>query len=190
MILSKAENYRRWQSGDFGNKLRAWRTVDEWRDSGFSDLVALRYLGEGGNGRCQYDLTPDQVEEEFEKWVGDGLEADKIMLNEMAPGHKNTVQGEYYAGVLLGSEGQTIVDPFLHSFEPYPMRIALQKSNSTSTGLRSREILKLFMTTPSYEDFQELVWRYPNHVLEVSVFERCLGDLPNRNAVVWEVRRY
>ena len=34
-ILSKSQNYRLWQGGAFGNKLRAWRTVDEWRDSGF-----------------------------------------------------------------------------------------------------------------------------------------------------------
>ena len=27
-------------------------------------------------------------------------------------------------------------------------------------------------------------------VIEVSVYDCCLGDLPGRNALVWEVRRY
>jgi len=46
------------------------------------------------------------------------------------------------------------------------------------------------MTPSSHDDWNELLERYPGHVLEVSIYDRCLGDLPNRNSLVWEVRKY
>jgi len=56
--------------------------------------------------------------------------------------------------------------------------------------LRSDLLLKLAMTPASHEDWNLLLERYPGHVLEVSVYDRCLGDTPGRNALVWEVREY
>ena len=35
-----------------------------------------------------------------------------------------------------------------------------------------------------------IVDKYPDHLLEVAVYNCCLDDLPNRNALVWEVRKY
>jgi hypothetical protein len=47
------------------------------------------------------------------------------------------------------------------------------------------------MTPSSWADFEALLELYPSHVLEVSVYAgTTVGDVPGRNAVVWEVRRY
>jgi hypothetical protein len=70
------------------------------------------------------------------------------------------------------------------------MRDALAEAPETSTGLASDLLLRSVMTPLSYEDWRLLLDRHPGHVLEVSVYEHCLGDTPGRNALVWEVRRY
>jgi hypothetical protein len=51
-------------------------------------------------------------------------------------------------------------------------------------------LIREAMTPSSYDDWLMLIDRYPGHVLEVSIYDRCLGDVPGRNALVWEVRRY
>jgi hypothetical protein len=186
-ILTKQQNYKLWASGAFGNRFLSWRSVAEWRASGFSGKVALRYLGGGGGGRCTYNLLPEEVEDEALRWVGEGADASKIMVNQMVPDQDRytTIQGEFYNGVF-----NDVVEPFLHTFYPAPMRTALAHQSLHTHGLRGRLLLKHFMTASSWEDFQVLLDQYPDHVLEVSVFSRCLGNIPGRNATVWEVRRY
>ena len=59
-----------------------------------------------------------------------------------------------------------------------------------ASGLRADLLLSSVMTPSSLDDWEMLTSRFPGHVLEVSVYDRCLGDVPGRNALVWEVRRY
>jgi hypothetical protein len=70
------------------------------------------------------------------------------------------------------------------------MRDALKLAPSVAQGLYSDVLIREAMTPSSYEDWKVLLDQYPGHVLEVSIFSRCLGDIPGRNALVWEVRRY
>jgi hypothetical protein len=51
-------------------------------------------------------------------------------------------------------------------------------------------MLKATMTPASHDDWLLLIDKYPKHVIEVSIYDCCLGDMPGRNALVWEVRRY
>ena len=93
-VLTKKQNYRLWQGGAFGNKLRAWRTVDEWRASGFQGKVALRQLGLGG-GRCAYDIYPADVVFVLGRWDVEGVSLENVMINEMASNEAMVLQGEY-----------------------------------------------------------------------------------------------
>ena len=61
-VLTKTKNYRLWQGGEYGNKLRAWRSVAEWRDSGFAGKVVLRTVGVG-EGPCAYNLDQGGVDQ-------------------------------------------------------------------------------------------------------------------------------
>ena len=70
------------------------------------------------------------------------------------------------------------------------MRDAPATAPETAQRLRSDLLLKLAMTPASHDDWNLLLGQYPGHVLEVSIYDRCLGDTPGRNALVWEVRRY
>ena len=186
-ILDKRTNYRLWQSGAFGNKLRAWRSLVEWRESGFAGLVVLRSLMDGG-GPCEYNLTPERAEEAVQRWLAKGHPPDRIMLNEAAPDQSVLLQGEYLNDIHLG--GPSYWGYFHYSRVKAQMRDALKEAPELAQGLRSDMMLRVAMTPSSYEDWLLLLDRYHGHVFEVSIYERCLGDTPGRNALVWEVRRY
>ena len=184
-ILTKKQNYALWQSGAFGNKLRAWRTIEAWRKSNFSGLVVLRMLFKEGDHLCRYNLDPSDVEQTLIDWsIYSGFSSAETMVNEAAPDQDVILQGEYLndPGLCWGY--------FLHSRSRMHMRDALKHNPVETRGLRSDLILRLAMTPSSYDDWQILLERYPGHVFEVSIYDRCLGDIPNRNALVWGVRKY
>jgi len=192
-VRTKVRNYDLWQSGAFGNRLRSWRTLDEWRASGYGGPVALRELSASA-GTVRYDLDPYEVVPALEEWLRRGGSSDAIMINEMAP-RCEILQGEYYNGVLAAGSPdprgtEAVVTPFFYSRLMVPMRRALRQAPERASGLWADLLLRGAMTTASHDDWRGLLDRYPDHVLEVSVFDRCLGDLPGRNALVWEVRRY
>lgn len=186
-ILNKRENFRQWQSGAFGNKLRAWRSPDEWLDSDFRGLVVLRSLMDGG-GPCEYNLTREQAHHAILRWEASGVPRERIMVNEAAPDQSVLLQGEYLNDIHLGDAPNW--GYFYYSRTKAQMRDALKAAPEVALGLRSDLMLRLAMTPSSYEDWLSLLSRYYGHVFEVSIYERCLGDIPGRNALVWEVRRY
>lgn len=59
-----------------------------------------------------------------------------------------------------------------------------------ATGLKAEVLLKGAMSPGSYEDFQILRETYPDHVIEFTVYDAPVGDIPHRNTIVWEVRLY
>ena len=190
-ILTKKQNYALWQSGAFGNKLRAWRTVEEWQASDYLGPVSLRTLGLG-NGPCRYDVPRFEVFSVISWWVDCfDIPRDSIMLNESAPDDAVVLQGEYLNDIPLYTESlEAQWGYFLHSCAKCKMLDALRLAPAVSTGLRSDLLIREAMSPSSHDDWQILLERYPGHVFEVSIYDRCLGDVPGRNALVWEVRRY
>ncbi len=184
-VTTKRQNYRLWQSGDFGNKLRAWRTVEEWRASGFGGRVVLRALLPVGGGPCRYNLAPDEVERTIGYWIAEGMSSDEIMINEAAPDQAAVLQGEYLNDIV-----GVYWNCFHYSRVAAHMRLALGAEMRMASGMASDLLLRGAMTPSSYEDWRVLLDRYPGHVLEVSIYGHCIGDIPGRNALVWEVRRY
>jgi hypothetical protein len=191
-VTTKAQSVRLWSTGAFGCKLRSWRDAQEWaadRDRGVG-RVALRVREGRGAGPCHYDVEWWQVMICLRAIVRRGYSVSQVMVCEMAPSEHLVVQGEYYAGALLDGAGGAEVGYLYYSRLKKHMRDALREHGEEARGLAADLILREAMTPSSYEDFRALVDLYPNHVLEVSVFDRCLGDVPGRNALVWEVRRY
>ena len=187
-VLNKVQNFRLWQGGAFGNKLRAWDTVRAWRLSDYRGPVALRCRAGLGGGPCIYDVIPGQVCLAIEEMYRRGAKDGEIMVNEMSP-NCEILQGEYL-NLLYGVGDDASWGYFHYSRVRARMREALSSQPEAASGLRAELLLQSHMTPASYEDWRMLVDKYPDHVLEVSVYDRCLGDLPNRNALVWEVRKY
>lgn len=57
-------------------------------------------------------------------------------------------------------------------------------------GITSHLMLKKHLNESSYADLEALRDKYPGHVYELSALDRNLGQIPGRNAVIWEVRTY
>lgn len=196
-ILSKRQNYRLWQGGAFGNKLRAWNSIEKWRADlqgegfhGRQGVFALRTLLPSGGGPCRFGLRSLGVMELVNEWCRCGLPRDAIMINEQAPDESIVVQGEYLNDVCV-VDGKTHWGYFYFSRVRMPMRPALTwRRPEVAYDLQANLMIREAMTPSSYEDWQVLLEQYPGHVLEVSIYSRCLGDIPGRNALVWEVRRY
>ena len=183
-ITSKEINYALWTTGGFGNRLRAWRSFEAWCESGFNGRVALRELGKAGGGQCAYNLDSAQVWPYYLHWIyEDGIDPGNIMFNEAAPDWRVQLQGELWTGG--DNEGY-----FLHTFARAQMRPALKLQQHVSTGLRTRMLLKGYCTPSSWADLEVLIERYPDHVIEISIYSGTLGNTPGRNALVWEVRKY
>jgi hypothetical protein len=185
-VTGKRRNYDLWTSGAYGNRLRSWRSVGDWRRSGFTGPVALRQLGPSGEGRCTYGLCPEAAEVVYPLWLTLGIRAEEVVICEQAPDDRLVVVGEYHHDVLPDGSYRH----FFHSRVKKSMRVALREGGRVATGLVATAILRGAMTDRSWGDFGELVLAYTGHVAEVSVYDHCLGDLPGRNALVWEVRRY
>lgn len=186
-VLTKRQNYRLWRGGAIGNKLRAWRSIAEWFCAGCPEPVALRSL-RGGGDLCAYNLSAFQVGFAVQQFHREGIRSDQIMVNEMDT-LTQILQGEYLNDVCT-IDGEVQVGHFFYSRVRLRMRDALKAAPQVTHGLRADLMIRQAMTPASYEDWQELLTRYPGHVLEVSIYENCLGDLPHRNALVWEVRKY
>jgi hypothetical protein len=190
LIFTKRENYELCHSGGYGNRVRQWASIEDWRTSGYVDPVAMRVaLPGGGGGPSKFSVERWDVEHVARQWRDElGISCDCIRLSEMADGLR-ILQGEYLNDICT-IDSETRHGLFLHTRESGPMPLALKASKATTFGLRADLMIRLAMTPSSYSDWQELLNRYPGHVLEVSIWESCLGDCPSRNAVVWEIRRY
>ena len=56
-------------------------------------------------------------------------------------------------------------------------------------GIAARHLAR-HLNPNSLEDLAAVFVQWPGHVCELSALDRCLGTVPHRNAVVWEVRLY
>ncbi|MFM9873695.1 MAG: hypothetical protein ACKVQS_09560 [Fimbriimonadaceae bacterium] len=181
-ITSKDEMYKLYLGGMFGNKLRTWPSLSEYYESNFTENVVLRYRGQGGGGFVAYDLKRISVPTVVAKWVTQGAEPNRITVNESAPDDLILIQGE----IMRSTDYLTLS----YSTLPYPMRTALKMHRQNAKGIVALEILRFFIDPSSLYDIFMLLDKYDDAVLEFSTWDICIGDVPRRNTVVWEVRNY
>jgi hypothetical protein len=177
-VTKKHQNYKNAMQGCYGNQPKYWSSLEElYKDNRYCDLITLRTLL-GGGGPCLYDLPVNQVETAAKSL---NVPSKDIYYNESAPDNRVVLQGEYY------NRHDCL---FAYSTVKEKMRSALKKECINLYGLASKEVLRSYMTPSSYEDFQALLDLYPDHVVELSIYSVCLGNIRGRNTIVWEVRRY
>ena len=179
-IKNKKDSYRIWEQGGFGNRLQAWFSLEELREASYSGQVGIRYSDVRGGGSLfvpfldQNTLTA-KVKELEEK----GYRRADMVFSEMAPDYALTINGE--------------VNDFWdlwYSHVKKPMRIALKEWSRHESGVRARMIMRQFMNDASYADLCALMDLYPAHTIEFSCYPFHLGNIPGRNSVIWEVRKY
>ncbi len=170
-----------WCNGAFGNKLRTWNNILEWRNSNYKGNVGLRYMDlRGGGAKFKNHIPYKWVYNEIQHWVFTyKRDIKRIIICEEAPDHRLLINGEL-----------TDAWTFYHSRIKKSMRQALKEGGRHMYGLQTRYTLQQFMTPSSYSDLEAIIELYPNHIIELSVYECLLGKIPGRNTIIWEVRKY
>lgn len=180
-VPTKEENYRLYQSGCFGNKLRTWNTLEELDCSTYRGSVVIRYK-EPGSSFCRYEIPFARLRQVVSELEDFGAHRSKMTFNESAPDTLLVIQGE----VARSTDHLTLY----YSDLPLPMRKALKLKAYTLSGLEAIFLLRRNLFPCSYDDLQELLDLYPDSVIEFSAFSRSLGNCRNRNTIFWEIRNY
>lgn len=182
MISSKSEFLKLWNAGRLGNKLRTWASVGE--AEGYDGLFSIRD-GRPDSNLARYLVPRDKVTENVEAMRL--LGARDVYFVEMAPDHRLVLQGEYINGNLRGVGGSHVLNKYLmYSREQTQMKRV--KKWLHLEGAASLALLRQHMDGNSWDDFQDLQDRYPDHTIEFGVYECFVGNLPGRNTIIWEVR--
>lgn len=173
-VRSKTEFYRRFHAGEFGNRPQTWQTVEAYLASGFGGLVGIRSRERGGP--CSYYNTRDEIVRKTATWPC------AYSLTEAMPDDVLVLQGE--VSRLPGGICLTYGD------RPNVTMREAMKSPKTARGIVAIEILRTRLWPASYDDVMDLLDRYDDAVIEFGAHDRAVGVMPNRNAVIWEVRNY
>lgn len=181
-VLTKKDFVRRYQRGEFGNRAPTWGTLQHWEFDRphriRSVLYHVRNMRAGGP--TWYNLPFNQVSSVALQAQNQG---ERIYISGMAPHDRGTFQGEIQQSI--GHLDLTYTSARL------PMRDAFREyGTNTYSGLLAIQRLRNWMDAASYDWVCELLARYPDHVIEFSCFEIPWGTIPNRNTVIWEVRKY
>lgn len=172
-VTTKNQMFRHLFQGDFGNAVRAYTSLEEFKHAPRDATYGFRFRSRSAAG-C-YHKTWDEVVEIFESRPHDILAVQAMM-----PDARIVVQGEICES------------PDLHihcSFLPLPMKTALLKEPHNYTGLQAHAFLQHYLTGADQDNIWYLLDEYPKHVIEFSVYS-CPVGIWDTNMVIWEVRLY
>lgn len=182
MIRGKADMYRRLTRGEFGNTIPQYFTVAEWeRDAPPYAAWGVRTLVPGGP--CRLYCPRDEVRQTAER------------PEFAAAGVNISMMVDAIAGVTLWAEvWDSPAGLVVYGIE-YPPRGASWRAEMPRRGRHwegtaARVLLRRHLNPNSLTDLDTLRDVFPGHVYEFSAVDRCIGTVPHRNAVVWEVRNY
>jgi len=175
-VRTKSDFLRRWQKGEFGNRLRVWENINEID----CPLVGIRYKIQESKFMV-YGVARSDVAERVSAMVSQGASRELFYFGEAAPDEDLILQGE-----LQQSVGHY---DLCYSTVKDRMRVAM-KHQQYCSGLQVVHTLRNHCTEGSYHDLMQLLEDYPDHIVEFSVYRYCLGDTPGRNTLIWEVRKY
>jgi hypothetical protein len=183
-VTTKARMYHLLHGGAFGNTIRQYFDVREWLASGEPERCpfwGVRTMTPGGP--CRLYCPTGEVAETAREfgWAGNAVNI-SAMIDAFC-----TVT--MWADVFEGEAGLSV-----YGVE-YPGRGANWRRDMPTrgrqfTGVNARMVLCRHLNPSSLADLDVVLERFPGHVVELSAIDRCLGTIPGRNGVVWEVRRY
>ena len=183
-ITNKQQMYDLLLKGELGNTIEAFMSLDAWKASPTRNkypLWMVRTLKPGGP--LSVNCPRDEVEETASR--PEFQDAGVCIAYMITSTYQTIWQGD----VMRTTDGLTLVG---NSYPPlgYNWRDAMKSPESAVSGVRAAAKLRYILNPDSYDDVEYLLDEYPDHVVELSVFERSVGVIPNRNYVTWEVRKY
>lgn len=183
-IISKRQFNELWFEGRLGNRGGIWNSVEDFEGSGFRGTAAISYNGRNGGGPFIKGIPAPNVRQEIDKLEQLGWRRQSLRILEQFN------KGEYIYrmnGELTRTEEGLAL---YYSLDNALMRDALRQSGRQVFRLTADYVLRHHLDPQDYEDLMELHELYPDHAIEFSVLDKCVGFLPHRRMIVWEVRYY
>lgn len=178
-ITNKQQMYRHLARGDFGNTTPQYFSVEDWWDRrGQSPFWGIRSLVPGGP--CQLNVPTNDVAMTAMRYktpFNISMMVDQVAVVTAWLEIWQSTSGLTVYGVEYPERGTS-------------WRDRMPRYGTQWLGLTARLMLTKHLNPNSLHDLCQLLDRYPDHVVELSTLETCLGMLPHRNAIIWEVRDY
>jgi hypothetical protein len=178
--------YRRLAAGEFGNTTPQYFDLETWERDRPKNLKwwGVRTLTPGGPCylNCPESSIPD------------------VVLNYRAQGHRINIS--------MMVDKVTVTRAWLEIFDS-PSGLVVEGIEWPDTRIENwrtsmpdprrrrawkhtaaRLVLKRHLNENDLDDLEILIKNYPDHVIELSALDSCLGTIPHRRGIVWEVRKY
>lgn len=182
-IDSKEECYLLYEAGIFGNKAQTWNSYEELLKSNWKGEVCIRgRKTKIARGKVVYKADLSEVPRIIEQFKNYGIPESHIGFNQSMPDEHLIIQGEImrtWLGLALW-----------YTTKKEPMNNALKKESLYAEGLKAKLLLENTMCPSSYSDLEALFDLFPDSAVEFSTYDISVGNIPNRNTVIWEVRNY
>jgi hypothetical protein len=183
-VNSKAEFFQLSQRLLLGNRLRQW-TWTEYNQISIAELPALTSVRSRNLTASKliqrYRMTPVQTKRHVTKLLACGFAESDFFLDESAPDHLVTIQGEVMnSKKFLYLRYNTV--PGLGMRQAYPIM-------KHAEGLRALTLLQYYLDARSWDCMQEILTLYRDSIIEFSAYSVSLGVL-GWHSVIWEVRNY
>lgn len=174
---TKRKMYEHYYAGRLGNKPRTWKRTIDLIDSDYRGLISIRSL-QISNPVRKYHVPYESFQSVLRELHRlNGIEPEDLTFVEAPDDTARSIQGEY--------DGYHLT----YSFEPLPMRLAMDKDTRHARGVFASVLLKVHLDPVDYDWLQELLVLYPDHTIEFSGFTKPVGELKTK-MLVWEVRAY
>lgn len=183
-ITSKSRMYPLLASGAFGNTIPQYFTVAAWRASGDSErhpTWGVRTLTPGGP--CRLYCPAAEVEATVADYEAGGHPVNISLMID------SVVGVTLYADVYDSDRGLAVYC-VEHPGKGASWREAMPRRGVQLYGLAARRVLQRHLNPSSLADLEAVLEQWPGHVVELSACDRCIGTIPGRNSVIWEVRLY
>lgn len=182
LVTTKREMYRRLESGEFGNTIPMWTNVEAWENlaPGYR-LWGVRTMTPGGP--CRLNCPADEVVATFRQFEAAGHPAQISMMVDAFVTAWLEVLESPTGLVVEGIEFPDTPRMTWRNSMPGPSR-------RSWSGTAARSVLLRHLNPNALDDLGIVLDQFPDHVVELTALDRCLGTVPHRNAVVWEVRAY
>lgn len=187
-VTDKASMYRRLAAGEFGNTIPQYFSVGSWLaavDDWRCQYWGVRTMTPGGP--CRLNCTVEETLDAADEFERAGHRVNISMMVDAVAGVTAWLEAwDSPTGLVV--EGIEYPDTAggwtWRNSMPDPAR------RRSWSGTLARMVLRRHLSPDSFDDLWMLLYRFPNHVVELSALDRCLGTVPGRNAVLWEVRAY
>jgi hypothetical protein len=183
-VTTKADMYKRLAAGEFGSTIPQYFSLADWLNSGqlWIEFWGVRTMTPGGP--CRLNCPVIDVVATAREFEAAGHRVNiSMMVDKVATVTAWLELWDSPTGfVVEGIEWPKTPEWTWRNSMPDPDK------RKRWEGIAARMVLKRHLNANSLEDVWQLIEDYPDHVIEMSSLDRCIGTVPHRNHVCWEVR--